>query len=246
MDLLTETLLITLVAAIGFAHDGLGSFMYNRPIIMGPLVGLVLGDLRLGIMTGATLELVWLGAFPVGASFVIKTGGDPGAAIALAVPVATLVLMIKSGLRVVITSPVFCAHADKCAAAGDAKGVENTERIGWAFEIISLSLIVGVSYYLGVPQIEAIIKAIPEFVNHGLNVATGIIPAIGFAMLFKMIANKEVVAFFFGGFLLSAYLKVPVFGVALMACVIVALILTIKQNNKTCVVEEGMDDDNEF
>lgn len=25
MDLLTETLLITLVAAIGFAHDGLGS-----------------------------------------------------------------------------------------------------------------------------------------------------------------------------------------------------------------------------
>lgn len=68
MDLLTETLLITLVAAIGFAHDGLGSFMYNRPIIMGPLVGLVLGDLRLGIMTGATLELVWLGAFPVGAS----------------------------------------------------------------------------------------------------------------------------------------------------------------------------------
>ena len=79
-----------------------------------------------------------------------------------------------------------------------------------------------------------------------MNVATGIIPAIGFAMLFKMIANKEVVAFFFGGFLLSAYLKVPVFGVALMACVIVALILTIKQNNKTCVVEEGIDDDNEF
>ena len=250
MDLLTETLLITLVAAIGFAHDGLGSFMYNRPIIMGPLVGLVLGDLRLGIMTGATLELVWLGAFPVGAScppemvsgsiigtsFVIRTGGDPGAAIALAVPVATLVLMIKSGLRVVITSPVFCAHADKCAAAGDAKGVEDKEE----------RILQGISYYLGVPQIEAIIKAIPEFVNHGLNVATGIIPAIGFAMLFKMIANKEVVAFFFGGFLLAAYLKVPVFGVALMACVIVALILTIKNSYKTCVVEEGMDDDNEF
>lgn len=133
-----------------------------------------------------------------------------------------------------------------CSCRCDAKGVENTERIGWAFEIISLSLIVGISYYLGVPQIEAIIKAIPEFVNHGLNVATGIIPAIGFAMLFKMIANKEVVAFFFGGFLLAAYLKVPVFGVALMACVIVALILTIKNSYKTCVVEEGMDDDNEF
>lgn len=144
MDLLVQTLLITLVAAFGFAHDGVGSTMWNRPIVMAPLVGLVLGDIRTGIMTGATLELIWLGAFPVGAScppemvsgaiigtsFVINSGGEPSAAVALAVPVATLVLMIKTGLRVLITSPVFCGHADKCAAAGDARGVERTETIG--------------------------------------------------------------------------------------------------------------------
>ena len=55
MDLLVQTLLITLVAAFGFAHDGVGSTMWNRPIVMAPLVGLVLGDIRTGIMTGATL-----------------------------------------------------------------------------------------------------------------------------------------------------------------------------------------------
>ena len=124
MDLLVQTLLITLVAAFGFAHDGVGSTMWNRPIVMAPLVGLVLGDIRTGIMTGATLELIWLGAFPVGAScppemvsgaiigtsFVINSGGEPSAAVALAVPVATLVLMIKTGLRVLITSPVFCGQ----------------------------------------------------------------------------------------------------------------------------------------
>lgn len=107
--------------AFGFSHDGVGSTMWNRPIIIAPLVGLVLGDLRTGIMTGATLELIWLGAFPIGAScppemvsgaiigtsFVIKSGADPSAAVALAVPVATLVLMIKNGLRVLITSPVY-------------------------------------------------------------------------------------------------------------------------------------------
>ena len=159
MDLLVQTLLITLVAAFGFAHDGVGSTMWNRPIVMAPLVGLVLGDIRTGIMTGATLELIWLGAFPVGAScppemvsgaiigtsFVINSGGEPSAAVALAVPVATLVLMIKTGLRVLITSPVFCGHADKCAAAGDARGVERTETIGWIFEIVSLSAIIAVA-----------------------------------------------------------------------------------------------------
>ena len=55
MDLLVQTLLITLVAAFGFAHDGVGSTMWNRPIVMAPLVGLVLGDIRTGIMTGAYL-----------------------------------------------------------------------------------------------------------------------------------------------------------------------------------------------
>lgn len=260
MELLVETLLITLVAAFGFAHDGVGSTMWNRPIVMASLVGFALGDLRTGIMTGATLELIWLGAFPVGAScppemvsgaiigtsFVIKSGGEPSAAIALAVPVATLVLMIKNGLRVLITSPVFCAYADKCAAAGDAKGVERTEKIGWAFEIISLSTIVAVSYYLGSPIITDVIAAVPAFINHGLQIATGIIPAIGFAMLVKMIISKDVAAFFFGGFLLSAYLNVPVFGVALMACVIVSVILTIKKHNNSGVSKEEMIDDNEF
>lgn len=113
MEVLFETLLITLVAAFGFSHDGVGSTMWNRPIVIAPLVGLVLGDLRTGIMTGATLELIWLGAFPIGAScppemvsgaiigtsFVIKSGADPSAAVALAVPVATLVLMIKMDLE---------------------------------------------------------------------------------------------------------------------------------------------------
>ncbi len=45
-----------------------GSTMWNRPIVVAPLVGLALGDLDTGIKLGATLELVFMGAFPVGAS----------------------------------------------------------------------------------------------------------------------------------------------------------------------------------
>ena len=59
-----------------------------------------------------------------------------------------------------------------------------------------------------------------------------------------MIMTKDVAAFFFGGFLLSAYLQVPVLGVALMACVIVVVIMTIKKD--TNMKMEGMQDDNEF
>ena len=49
-NLLIQALLITLVAFIGYMHCYWGSTMNNRPIIVAPLVGLVLGDMTTGIM----------------------------------------------------------------------------------------------------------------------------------------------------------------------------------------------------
>lgn len=37
----------------------------HRPVVLGPLVGLILGDLHTGILTGGTLELVWMGLAPL-------------------------------------------------------------------------------------------------------------------------------------------------------------------------------------
>lgn len=258
MSLLVQSILIALVAAFGYSNVVLGSSMLDRPLIISSLVGLVLGDLTLGIMVGATLELVWLGAFPVGASnppdmvsgtiigasFVISSGSEPGTAVALAVPIATLVLMVSNLIMMLVIPQYNCRKADQYAKEGNVKGVERMHISAFLAFLIPLTFIVGVSYYLGSPIIADIVKAIPSFITHGLDVATGIIPAIGFAMLARMIMTKEVAAFFFGGFLLSAYLNVPVLGVALMACVIVAFIMTINKNNNHNV--EVLEDDNEF
>ena len=74
----------------------------HRPVVLGPLVGLVLGDLHTGILTGGTLELVWMGLAPlagaqppnviigtiVGTAFAITTGVKPDVAVGVAVPFA--------------------------------------------------------------------------------------------------------------------------------------------------------------
>ena len=67
-NLLLKALLLFLVAFIGYMHSYWGSTMHNRPLIMATLVGLVLGDLKTGIMIGSILELAFLGAVPIGAS----------------------------------------------------------------------------------------------------------------------------------------------------------------------------------
>lgn len=259
MPTLIETLCITLIAFFGYSNAMMGSSMLDRPLIISPLIGLVLGDLHTGIIVGATLELVWLGAFPVGASnppdmvsgtvigasFVISSGSDPSTAVALAVPVATLVMMFSNLMMMIVIPKFFVTKADHSAQIGDVAGVEKSHFGAWIVYVGILSILVGVSYYVGSPAIESVLNAIPEFILHGLAVATGIIPAIGFAMLVRMIATKDVAAFFFGGFLLNAYLGVPVLGVALMAGVIVAVLLSLQKNQAKgeMVIDY---DDNEF
>lgn len=41
--------------------------MLSRPIVIGPVLGVIMGDLPVGVAVGAALELLWLNAPPVGA-----------------------------------------------------------------------------------------------------------------------------------------------------------------------------------
>lgn len=252
---IVQTLFIILIAFFAYMHSYMGSTMHNRPIIVAPLVGLVLGDLRTGIMIGATLELVFMGAFPVGASnppdfvsgaiistaYVILTHQDVTAAVVLAVPIATLVLLIDNFQMTVVLT--WASHiADKYADKGDIRGVERVQIIAGIGNKIFLALVVGLGFVLGVPAIERILQYIPEFVTHGLDVAAGIIPAIGFAMLARMMVSKKTVPYLILGFILAAYLNIPIIGIALFGAV--AALVFMNQN--TGMAKEAVYDDNEF
>ncbi len=246
-----QVILIIFIAFFAYMHCYMGSTMHNRPIIVAPLVGLVLGDWQTGVVIGATLELVFMGAFPVGASnppdfvsgtiistaYVILSGSEVTAAVILAVPIATLVLLFDNiQMTFVLT---WASHlADKYAEAGDIKGVERVQRIFGIGNKVVLALVVGLGYILGVPMIEKILSYVPEFVTYGLDVAAGVIPAIGFAMLARMMISKKTAAFLVLGFLLAAYLNISVTGIALFGLV-VALIYVNFMGNK----EVAADDD---
>lgn len=246
-----QVVLIILIAFFAYMHSYMGSTMHNRPIVVAPLVGLVLGDWQTGVIIGATLELVFMGAFPVGASnppdfvsgtiistaYVILSGSEVTAAVVLAVPIATLVLLFDNiQMTFVLT---WASHiADKYAEAGDIKGVERVQILFGIGNKVVLALVVGLGYMVGVPVIEKILSYVPEFVTYGLDVVAGVIPAIGFAMLARMMISKKTAAFLILGFLLAAYLNISVTGIALFGLV-VALIYVNFMNKK----EVAADDD---
>lgn len=251
---IVQTLLIILVAFFAYMHSFVGSTMHNRPIVIAPLVGLVMGDVVTGITIGATLELVFMGAFPIGASnppdfvsgaiistaYIISTGQDVSAAVVLAIPIATLILLIDNIQMTFLLT--WASHAaDRCAENGDIKGVERWMLIAGIGNKILLALIVGMGFYLGVPFIEKVLAFVPEFVIHGIDVAAGIIPAIGFAMLARMMVSKKTLPFLMLGFILAAYFNMPLIGIALLGVVIVLIYI-----NNNPAQKEVTAYDNEF
>ena len=161
----------------------------------------------------------------LGTAFAIGAGKSTAVALTLGIPIASLVLVIKN-LCFIFILPFFVHRADKYAEEADGSGVSRMNVLGGFFSVnLPIGLVVGISYILGSPVIKAILAVIPQFIINGLGIATGLLPAYGFALLLKMMVNKNNVTFFIIGFALAVYLKVSVTGVAIFgACL--ALILT--------------------
>lgn len=95
-----KTILIFLIALLGYSEWLTGTSYLQRPIVLGPLVGLVMGDMVTGTIMGATMELAMVGAISVGAynppdtisgtilgvSLAMQAGADASAALTWAFP----------------------------------------------------------------------------------------------------------------------------------------------------------------
>lgn len=227
-----EALLLGLVAFIAQSEYALGTSLISRPIVTGLLTGLVLGDVQTGVIMGATLELAFIGSFSVGASippdvvtggilgvaFAITSGAGTETALLLGLPIATLTLVLKN-IYLGLFIPTLNQKADAYADEADTRGIERMHLIAGFGLSLMLATVVTVSFMVGSGAVKSLLDAIPEFIKHGLSVATGIIPALGFAMLARLLINKKVAPYFFLGFVLMAYLKIPVTGIAILGAI---------------------------
>lgn len=257
--MLVQSILIGLIAAFGAFDWQLGTLYAFRPIVLCPLVGLVLGDLQTGLAVGASLELLFMGSISIGAyvppnetvggvlacAFAISLGESTEAAIALAMPIAVLTLSLKNIMRVI--DPFFVDMADKFAAQGNVKGIYAIHfLLGNALGCVLYFILCSTAFYLGVDAVKGLLDMIPQFAIDGFGIAANILPAMGFAMLGRLVLTKQVMPYFFLGFLITSYAGIPVLGVAILA-IIIAIekfdLLKMGGAAESALAAEGDDDD---
>lgn len=259
-----QAILLGIVAFIAQSEYALGTSLLSRPIVTGLFTGIVLGDINTGIIMGATLELAFIGSFSVGASippdvvtggilgtaFAITAGAGTETALLLGLPIATLTLILKN-VYLGLLIPMMNQKADLYAADGNYKGVERMHLLAGFGLSLMLALVVTISFMVGSNTISKLLAMIPAFVQNGLSVATGLIPALGFAMLARLLINKQVAPYFFLGFALAAYLEIPVTGIAIfgaITAVVVVNLRNIRGQGQSIQMTSGevLDDDDDF
>lgn len=230
--MLLEAILLALWAGIAGVDLFNGLTHIHRPIVTGLVVGLILGDVTTGLIIGGTLELIWMGMVPlagaqppnvviggvIGTAFGIIAGQEPNVAIGVAIPFAVAVQGLIT-LFFTIFAPVM-HKADQYALEGNYKGIERINYLGISILFVFYAIIAFLPIYFGAEKAAAFVQTIPEWIINGLSIAGGMMPAIGFAMLLSIMMKLEYVMFFIVGFILAAYLNLPILAIALIALAI--------------------------
>ena len=212
-----------------------------RPLVSGFFTGLIVGDVQTGLLIGGTLELMALGVYTYGGATIpeYSVGAILGTyfgktqgfevGIALAIPAALLLTQVDILNR--FLNFVFVHRADAYAEQGDSKGFDRMmvvfSHMIWGF---SRAIPVFLAVAFGQPVVAGVTNFFNAYpwINKGIAAAGGILPALGFAMLLKIMPVQRYPAFLLLGFVMFAYLKIPLVGIAIAAIAITLLYQQIK------------------
>lgn len=257
-----EIFLIFIITLIAEFDCYIGTTFIGRPLVTSMFVGLAFGDLSNALMIGASLELVWMGLMAIGATippnvtvggilgtaFALKTGSGVDVALTLALPIATVGMLVENVFYALII-PWISHIADRAAAEGKLRMAANMHQVAcWAF-MLTMSLLVAIAYGLGTRVVSDFLEMIPTILTDGMNAAIMLIPSVGFAMLMGFNFNFKVAPFFFIGFVLAAYLSLDMLSIAILGlCMGIIMFIIMNETNKHSnkLDQVGGNDDEEF
>jgi len=225
----------------------------SRPIQAGFVAGLIMGDVTLGLSVGATLQLMILGVGTYGGAsipdymtgailgtvFGVTSGKGLTFAIGLAIPIGLFLVQLDVLAR--FTNTYFQHRADKYAEVGDIKGIERMNILGVLPWGLSRAIPVFLALIFGSQIVQGLLKVFPTWLMSGLKVAGGILPALGIAILIKYLPVKRYFAYLAIGFVLAAYLKVSMVGVAIAGFALAYIVY--QRNEQNTVVAGGVGED---
>lgn len=232
---MTNALLVAFIYWFGQVADNwLGWQTITRPIVFGPLAGLLCGDITTGIIIGAELEAVYMGVSAIGGEmpsnyqaatvlcvgFVVLSGADMGTGLALAITVGALINVVKPFTQAL--SIALHPWSMSIAETGNYKKF----RLSMWVQVLFVSQLIPtiVVFFValgGEVGLQAFINSCPAFILKGLEAAGNMLVVVGLCLTTQAIWNgTTTVMYVLLGFVLVKYLGLGTLPIAIIGLVI--------------------------
>ncbi|WP_056970809.1 PTS mannose/fructose/sorbose/N-acetylgalactosamine transporter subunit IIC, partial [Liquorilactobacillus vini] len=212
-----QILLLTVLAFWMIIDQITVGILCNYPLLIGFVAGIIVGDIKTGLVVGATLQLMVLGvgtyggaSMPdfmtgaiIGTAYAVITSKGINFAIGLAVPVGLLMVQLDVLARFINT--FFLHRIDRFIKQGDSKKVARNVVYGVFPWGLSRAIPVFIMLIVGNHFVKMIVNSMPEWLTTGLSTAGGILPVVGIAILLRFLPTKRFISYFLIGFVAAAY-----------------------------------------
>ena len=198
------------------------------------LVGIVLGDPMAGLVVGGTIQLMSMGAVGIGGAsapdygmagmvatvLAVTSGNSSDISVGLAVGVAVAMLYVQLDVIFKIYNSWVFRVIRGFAVKRDYNNMLRAFFLSHIYLFLQGALPMAIVLFFGQSAVEAILAVMPAWFTAGLNVAAGILPATGFAMLLTFMPLNKFWYYAVAGFVLAAYFGQGVLSIALIGMVI--------------------------
>lgn len=242
---------ILLISAWAFwgIIDGLSfNIGFNSCILACLFTGIVVGNPTYGLIVGGTLQMTQLGVGTYGGASVLNitssgmittalgavSGEDP-VTLAASIGIALAAIFVQLDILARFSNTAFQHIADSYVESGNTKGINLMNHLGIIPWGLSRGLPVFLLLLVGQDVVNSLIAIIPQFLMDGFKIAGGLLPVVGFAILMRYLPVLRKPQFLILGFVLAAYLNVPVLGVGLIGLVAALIVYQNAVANKATV-----------
>lgn len=242
-----QILLLTLYSAYQICDELTIVSSAGSPIFAGFITGLIMGNMEVGLLIGASLQLVVLGVGTFGGAsridatsgavlataFSISQGLDPEIAIStIGVPVAGL--LVYTDILGRFTTTFFAHRVDAAIERFDYAGIERNYLLGAIPWALSRALPVFLALAFGGGLVETLVTTIelPEYkwIAAGLTLAARMLPGLGFAILLHYLPLKRNLHYLAFGFALTAMLTVLYGNVSALGGAVAGIVGTLPED----------------
>lgn len=241
---LIQMILVVFVAFLAGMEGILDEFQFHQPLVACTLIGLVTGNLEVGIILGGSLQMIALGWANIGAAvapdaalasvaaaIILVLGGQGKAgipsAIAIAIPLAVAGLFLTMLVR---TLAVPIVHMmDKAASEGNFRKIEVLQVAAIAMQGVRIAIPAAALLFIPAETVKNTLEMMPVWLTDGMAIGGGMVVAVGYALVINMMATKEVWPFFVLGFVIAAISEITLIGIGAIGVALALIYLNLSK-----------------